>query len=340
MAAITDWHGRVVVPSLNLRGDIGRACGTLRSALGSFDRRAASRPPYEVPKFAAPFLAEGGESALAKFLEKAHPRRRGGKADARLFGDLMKVYDGLEGLGVRVRLVGNYAAACAARVPRYGESFAGRKEEVALLERMSFCPNDRAKFHAIEGFGKCAPVGGVGFLVSRAERKAEGCRNPNVVLIHCLTAVGATARRFPGVTDRASFRDREALLATLPLLAGVLEGEGRNNGACAKARDSVVAVAEATGAVEALRAYVACLARSEGESEWLARFTDRFVKASLPWLVKVTGEDLGEDPAAWTAWIDRNGASLSYSPRRSRFIIDARAAKAGRRRLEKARQSR
>jgi hypothetical protein len=323
----------VVVPHLNVRGDIGAACVRLRSALRDFDLRKASRPPYSAPEWAEPFLAEGGTKALGAFLEKVHPRRRGKPRGPRAFADLEEVQEKLDVEAQAIRLSRNLVEAISARAPEYGRDFGGYAEEAALLSRLTYCRNDRIKFEAIQGYATFAPVGEVGFLVKRAEERTQDSLNPNVVLCNCMSAIGVMAERFPGATDRRSRKDREALLAALPTLVDVLDREARNNGACRLARDSIAAIVRATGAPEALLAYLHSLKAPGPDSEWMRKLTERFHAETLTWLKETTGQDLGADFARWRAWAEKNRDRLYYDPRRETFRIDAAAARTFRKRL-------
>ncbi|MEN8149443.1 MAG: hypothetical protein ABFS86_06445 [Planctomycetota bacterium] len=334
MAAISDWHGRVLVRRPNLRGSIPAACTLLDRHLDGFDRRAAARPPAELPEWARPLLGERGPREMLSLLTKIHGRKKP------KFGDLVKVYESLDVESRLIAFCGSYLAATAKRVPKYGTSPEGYEDEVRLLESMTFCVNDSIKFRAIDAWAEFAPVGRVAFLVSRAEKKAVSALNPNVVWCRCLGAIGKTAKRFPGARDRASVADRDALVATLPALADALRTASRNNGACRLASESIVAILEATHAPEALGAYLENFLSPGVTSDWLRDYTAKYHARCVPWVEAATGQKLGTDHAAWRKWYAAHEDDLVYSPESKRFRVDAKGAKAARKRLAKLRKKR
>ena len=86
MAVVADWHGRVTVRRMNLRGQIPAACTLLKTTLSSFDRREASRPPYRMPDWAEPPVGKRGPEAFASLLGKIHGSKK------RRFDDVVAVY--------------------------------------------------------------------------------------------------------------------------------------------------------------------------------------------------------------------------------------------------------
>ncbi len=312
MAAVADGHGRVLVRNLNLRGDIDAACRTLEQALAGFDRAKARQPPAPLPEFAKPLVAEGGGKAMAAFLAKASPKD---------LAALAAVYAGLEREADLVRFAASFVAALDERPAPC------RPEEAALLRDLTWCANDRAKFAAAECFGRRAPLGGAAFLPERAAEKAKNCLNPNVLLISCVNGIREMARRCPRPADAAFPADARALLGTLPFLAGVLRAEARNNGACAAARDAIAAVAEGTGAPEALEAYLANFdGPPPGADKWLADLTAKYDVKTVEWLEAVTGQDFGPDEAAWRRWYAGAARDLVFDPAKRRYVLDAKSA--------------
>ncbi|MHC5080542.1 MAG: hypothetical protein ACYTHN_16145 [Planctomycetota bacterium] len=336
MAAVADWYGRVVVPNLNLRGDMGNACNRLRDVLRQFDRKKASRPPYVVPDWAEPFMKEGGEKALAAFLEAVHPRKGGRPKRRPSFPDLVKVYRSLEKEGDRIQFCKNAITAFEGRTPSSGRTYKGYAEEVSLLEEMTYCRNDRVKFLAIPGMAKFVPLAKVGFFVKRVEEKAKDCRNPNIILCNCMAAIGEMTKRFPGLTNRRSALDYQEILKVLPVMVTVLDTEGRNNGACARTRASLEAIMESTGAPEALEAYIHNFKAPNCDNDWMRGMTEKYHQKTLPWIRERTGQSFGPDFDTWSRWFAANKNRLFFDARQKRFILNAGAAKAHRAKLAKA----
>jgi hypothetical protein len=333
MAAVADWHGRVTIPRLNLRGDIKGACTRLRSVLTGFDRRKASRPPYRAPDWAQPLLRPDAAAALGKFLERVHPRRGRTRAKPPGFGDLVEVYERIEIEGERIPFCENLITALVARAPKYGTEFPGYEDEVTLLREMTYCGNDRIKFAAIKAWAGFAPVSDMAFLKKRADEKTKNALNPNVVLCRCMEAVGILAKRFPGLDRKGTVADRARIVDILPTLVEVLDTEGRNNGACRYAKASIEAIVEVTGATEALEAYVHNLKAPGAKSEWMTKINDRYHKEAVAWLEERTGQRFGTDFDAWRKWYAKNRKSLCYRPRRKAFVVDAAAARKFREKL-------
>jgi len=306
MAAVSDWHGRVTIPRLSLRGDIGKACALLRTVLKRFDRRKASRALYRAPDWAQPFLRPDAEKAMGKFLERVHPRRGKAKPRSPGFDDLVEVGTRLETEGERIPFSENLIAALVARAPKYGADYPGYAAEVDLLGEMTYSSNDRIKFAAIKAWACFAPVSQIAFLEKRAEEKARGALNPNVVLCRCMEALGILARRFPVVAKGGSVQDRAAIVGVLPTLVAVLDVEGRNNGACRYAMRSIEAIVEVTGAPEALEAYFHNLRAPGAKSDWMRKINDRYHATAVAWLVERTGQRFGTDYDAWQKWYRSN----------------------------------
>ncbi|MHC4598776.1 MAG: hypothetical protein ACYS47_07210 [Planctomycetota bacterium] len=336
MAAVADWHGRVVVANLNLRGDITGACTRLKAALRNFDRKKASRPPTPVPPWARDMVKPGGEKTISTFLERVHPRRGGKARSGPSFRDLAKVYRGLEREGEIVAFCTNAFEALEGRTPAEGREYKGYADEVALLEEMAYCRNDRMKFGAIRAFGAFAPVGKIGFFATRAGKKSENCRNPNVVLCNCLTGIGLMAGRYGGVKNRRSALDHREILKVLPFMIEVLDTEGRNNGACRCARGSLETIVRTTGAPEALGAYLHNLKAPKCDSDWMRTMTDKYHAKALAWLQEATGFAFDADFDAWAKWYAACRNRLVYHAGSKRFVLDGRAAKAYRAKLARA----
>jgi hypothetical protein len=144
------------------------------------------------------------------------------------------------------------------------------------------------------------------------------------------------ARRFTGVRGKSSARDCMEIVKTLPFLSEILDREGRNNSACECASGSIVAIVEATGAPEALEAYIHNFRPPSPSSDWLKKLTDRYVGRKLGWIVACTGMDIGPDFAAWQAWYRKVQSSIFWDGGGRRFVVNARAAKARRARIQKA----
>jgi hypothetical protein len=325
--AVADYHGRILVPNLNLRGDIPAACQRMTQALAAFDAEKAARPPYTPPPFATPLLEADGAEAMERFLAAAHPSSGGKPPRGKAFADLAAIYRSLELDGQLVRFCGNYCAAMEKR--RAGaRALPGADEEAALLEEMTFCRNDRVKFEAIAAFAKCAPPVRAAFFAKRVAEKSKDCLNPNRVLCACVDGVGLMAARLPEVTDRASAEAREAVVAALPLLVATLDAEARNNGACRMARDAAWKVAEATGAPEALEAYLHALKGPGVNNDWLRDMTEKFRAETLGLLEAKTGASPGADYETWAKWYAARKETLVFDRGAGRFTENAAAAKA------------
>jgi hypothetical protein len=335
MAAVADWHGRVTIPRLSLRGDVGRACASLRAVLDRFDRRAASRPPYRPPDWAEPFLRPDGAKAVAKFLERVHPRKARARPKPPRFEDLVAVYERIEIEGERIPFCESVLGALVARAPAYGAEFPGYEAETALLRDVTYCRNDRIKFAAIEAWAAFAPVGDVAFLEKRAEERTRDALNPNVVLCRCMKAVGILARRYPGLDRGGTVEDRAALVAVLPVLVEVLDTEGRNNSACWNASVSIEAIVEVTGAPEALEAYIHNLKAPGDASDWMVELNDRYHQRAAAWLEERTGQRLGTEYTAWKRWYAKHRESLYWHSGRKTFVVDAAAARRFRKKLSR-----
>ena len=334
MASVTDGYGRVIVPNLNLRGSIEGACDRLRIARRRFDPRKAARKPFEPPEWAAPLVEEDAAEAMTALLDRIHPRDQG-EQDPDRFEKLAEIYRKLDRDALLIRFCEAYYAALEARAPDYGQDYAGRAAEQALLEEMTYARNDSLTFKAITCFGRFARLGDGAFLIRRAETREKGCLNPNIILCRSMEALGLLAERFPGATDRASLQDRRALLDYLPALSDVLRTEGRNNGACRLAAGSIRKILHATGAPEALEAYIDDLEAPKCESQWMIDYTKRYHERSVAWLKVCTGQDLGIDVRAWKKWYAKNAGALVYLPEEKRVVIDAKRAKAFRDTLKK-----
>jgi len=333
MAVIADWHGRVTKKNLRLRGDIAAACRLLETEHRQFDFRAARKPPYEVPDWAADMVHPDGEKAMLAWLKKVHPVKSSRKVARKKWEPLVEVYRSLDREGELLAFCANYIAACAQRAPEYGEEFPGYAEEVALLEEMTWCRNDRIKFNAIEGYGRFAPVANLRFFVERAKKRYEECDNPNVVLCRCLAGIALAVNRYPGPSDRDTIRDREVIMEVLPFPVTILDTEGRNNGACSDALDAIRAIAERAAAPEALEGYTHTFNPPTPDGEWLEDLTRKHHERNLEWLVRMTREDFGFDYEAWQRWYRENADELCYNAGKGRFVIDSRAAKAFRRKV-------
>ena len=233
------------------------------------------------------------------------------------FTDLVKLYGRLEREMDIVRFGGNYVGAVLDRAPEPGRTSPGQLAEAALLKELAFCINDRVKFQAIRAFGAFAPPDRLPWLVERAAEREKGARNPNVVLVNCLDALGRMAARVPDPAGRG----RKLLLSVVPLPVEVLEREGRNNGACGKAREALETIIEATGSVKALEAYLVNLETRPGASDWMERINARYVERTRKWLTEKLGQDLGDDPAAWRSWLAKRRARLRFDPRKKVFVL-------------------
>ncbi len=316
MAVIADYRGRVTVRRVYLRDEVNAASRRLKDLAAKFDRRAAERPLTEIPDWAEDVVAEGGGKVMAAFLEKVHPTsgrepRRGPK-----FADLVALYGKIDRDYEKIGLATNYIAALKDRRTANRKDVKAWQAEAGLLKEMTFCVNDSVKFAALKACGDFLPVGEIGFFPERAARKAENCLNPNVLLCRAAEAVGKTAARLPADAERD---DRRAVLRAVPFLAEILTREGRNNGACTLARKSLESVATATGEPSVLTAYLACFCTTEGETEWLAKFTTRFNLAAAEWLESVTGMKFGPDPKAWSGWLKSVGSKLTWDRKRGVF---------------------
>ncbi|MCU0725511.1 MAG: hypothetical protein MUE73_06955 [Planctomycetes bacterium] len=333
--AVADFFGRILVPNLNLRGDIPAACRRMEQALASFDAAKAARPPYGPPPFAAPLLEPDGVEAMERFLAAAHPATGGKPPRGKAFADLAEVYRSLELDGQLVRFCGNYFAAVGRRAAHL-RAGAGPDEEAALLEEMTYCRNDRVKFEAIAAFAKCAPPARASFFARRVAEKTKDCLNPNRVLCACVDGVGFMAMRLPDVTDRASAEAREAVLGALPLLVATLDAEARNNGACRMARDAAWKVALATGAPEALEAFLHALKAPGVNTEWLRDMTEKFRAETHRLLTERTGASPGDDYESFARWYAARKNTLFFDRAAGKFIESPAAAKAFRGKLAAA----
>jgi len=316
MVAVADWRGRVTIRRLRLRGDIAAACRRLVTAEREFDRRAAARPLHSIPDWARDLVRPGGSRAMSAFLERVHPKRGKARARGAKFGDLEALYRKVDRDYEKIALATNYIAALRERRTTGRKDVDAWRAEATLLKEMTFCPNDSVKFKAIDGCASFLPLTEVMFFARRAERRTEDCLNPNVVLCRCAGAVGVLAARIPAKAEK---EEREAALATLTFLAGILDREGRNNGACRLARTSIENVAVATGSARALKAYLHCFRNSADDTDWLRRFTERFNDEAGKWLGEVTGRNFGTDRKAWSTWLGKTGKSLKYDRKRGVF---------------------
>jgi hypothetical protein len=168
------------------------------------------------------------------------------------------------------------------------------------------------------------------------EEKNKDCCNPNVVLCNGMSAIGVMVGRFPGVTNRRSVLDHFEILGVLPAMVHVLDTEGRNNGACGASRGSLEAIIEATGAPEALEAYLHNLKAPKCDSEWMRKHTARYHGQALAYLQEVTGRSFGTDFDTWRTWFSANEGRLVYHSGRKRFVVDPRSARAYRAHLARA----
>ncbi len=327
MAAVSDWHGRIVKADLNLRGSVPEACSALRQVLNDFDYKAASIPPAPIPKWAEALVKPGGAEAMAAVLESAHPAAgKGGKAQ--VFADLEKLYKSLDSEGRILAFCTNYCDVCAKRAPAYSREFKGHDKEADLLKEMTFAKNDGVKFKAIETYGRFGPLADCGFFEKRAAEKERNSNNPNVVLCNCLEAVGLMAARFTGIRDRGTCADFRAIIGTLPFLVRILDTEGRNNGACNYASGSIRAIVEATGAPEGLEAYIHNFKAPASNDEWMKKHTAKYHEQALTWISAVTAQDMGADFDAWSRWFASVSKSIFWDRGEKRFIVDAARAKA------------
>jgi len=328
MTAVADWHGRVIMPELNLRGDISKACERLKAASAAFDIKEASKAPFRAPLWIQPMLTEeGGAVAMRSYLEEVHPRD-GQKSKAKFpFTKLVDVYCRLDTQGIIARFCKHYCAGCEYRAPKFGAYYPGYQEEVKLLEEMSYASNDSIKFLAISTYGKFAPLKKIMFLKEREEAKLKDCQNPNIILCRCANAVGDIAMRCPELENQPDAKVRLLLLKVLPWLSQVLDQEGRNNGACALASESIKEIIAVTGAPQALEAFLHNFKAPSCDSQWMVDYTDRYHENALQWIKDCTGQDFGKDFKAWKRWFDKNKSALYYEPGKMRFVIDARAAR-------------
>jgi hypothetical protein len=322
-AAVADWHGRVTVSDLNLRGDVAGACARLLDVLREFDFKAATQPPFSVPIWAKALVTASGAEAMAAFLE----------SEPKAIEKLGKLLRSLDREGELIYFCDNYFAACEARTPTGGAAYPGYSAEVALVEEMTWCRNDRIKFNAIACYGRFAPLSGIAFLIERADERAKECRNPNIILCNAMTAIGDMAARFPGVSDPRTALERKMIVKTLPALVAVLDGEGRNNGACRNASRSIEIIAEKTGAPEALEAYIHNFNAPPCHSQWMIDYTARYCERALPWLRERTGLDLDADYDAWCRWFRKNKDDLFFDSERKMFVVNAKAARDFRKKL-------
>lgn len=337
MAALADWHGRITNPSLSLRGDIKNACNYLKSLIDNFDFDKAGIAPYKTPDWAQPLLNTGNSAAAIKLLEQVHPAK--GKPSSKItFTQIRSVYESLEIESEIIAFCENYIAAVVTRTPKTDEPYAGYTDECELLKAISFTKNDSVKYAAVEAWGKFAPIREVTFLRTRAESRTKDCRNPNVLYCRCLSTVALFANRFEGAVDAESYEDRAALLEMLPFLAEALKKEGRNNSACKNASDSIAALIKATGAPEALDAFIANLEGPKPDSDFLKNMTTKYTERAVGELKALTGEDFGDDATKWRAWFEKNRNMLVYIADKKAFTVDAKAAAAYRAELEKAKK--
>ncbi len=265
---------------------------------------------------------------MAKYLDRVHPRFGKGKPITRGFKKLKGLYRSLDREGDLICFCSNYFAACLIRTPAAGKPYRGYSEEVDFLEELTFARNDRIKFDAINCYGRFAPIDRIAFCVKRAARRLEGCRNPNIVLCNTMSAIGAMADRFQGVSDRRTALERKTILATLPALVEVLDTEGRNNGACGRAGRSIEIIIDRTGAPEALRAYIHSFKAPRCDSPFMIDHTARYHEKALQWIRVCTGQEFGVDFDAWTGWFRKKGGSLFYDRKKKKFVVNAAAAKA------------
>lgn len=99
----------------------------------------------------------------------------------------------------------------------------------------------------------------------------------------------------------------------------MLDEEPRNNGACRLARDALAAMAERTGAPEALEAFIHSLGGPKPTSDFVREMADRFTAEALEWLRARTGQTFGPDAAAWRRWYEANAPRLRWDPSSGRF---------------------
>jgi len=322
MTAVADWHGRVTLPDLNLRGDISQACDRLENALDAFDYRKAAKPPYKVPSWAVSLLEENNIEAMQTYLVEVHPRDGQKPKTKHSFRKFIRVYHSLDIQGDLIRFCKNYFASCEKRTPSYGSDYPGYLEEVGLIEEMSHAYNDHIKFEAISAFGRFAPLTNIAFLEKRTEKKYENCQNPNIILCRSVQAIGDMVGRYSLPEHSLSKKDRKSILKTLPWLTRVLDEEGRNNSACTYVAESIKEIIAATGDPEALEAFLHNFKAPECNSQWMIDYTDRYHDRILPWLKECTGQDFGKDFDAWKRWFDKNETKLDYDPDKKAFIIN------------------
>jgi hypothetical protein len=353
-ATVADWHGRIVVANIYIRDDINTACERLESILEDFDYQKAAEPPFQAPEWAVAFPDPDGQAAMSQFLDVVHPLDGRLSKPGTSFEEFAAVYRSLDLESEMIQFCINYIAACQERTPGYGESYPGYEEEAALLKEMTYCRNDGVKFKAMASYGRFAPVSDVLFFSERAENRSVSCRNPNVLLCSALSGIGSMAERFPGVSDKQSAQDYQAILAAIPTLVEVLDEEGRNNSACKRARDSLSLIIKKTGSLEAFEGYLHSFNAPQCDSEWMIDLTERFHAESIrgipvsTYIILSTEslQDEGTEPREpigpsrspqsyeeWQLWFQENRESLYYDSEQGGFIIDLEAASAYREKL-------
>lgn len=318
MFALADWHGRVVDGSLRIPGELPAARAVLAQALDRFDRKRAERPPFKPPAWAAALLALDGGEAMAAFLESAHGGKGAAAKRPGTFQDLAGIYRSLDVERDLMAFARNYLEACRKLAPEGVASRPGQEAEGDLLQEITFCRNDKVKFEALETCGRCLPLDRAAFFAARAKRAWEGARNGNVVLISCLGGLQAMAARVAGGAPPGLAR---LLAAELAFPARVLQTEERNNSACQLAARAIEAILDATGAPEALEAYINCLRPPRSEATFIIAMTERFRVQAAEKLASWTGQRLGTEEAAWRGWYAKNRASLVYDRARGRFAV-------------------
>ena len=335
MCAVADWYGRVVMPSINLRGNINSACNLLKNIIRDFDYNSAARPPFKLPKWAAELVKPSSDKEMGKLLDDIHPAN--GESRSKVsFEEFEKVYFSLDMEADIIGFTENLTKALEKRTPEWGKEYEGYKEEYEMLKKITYAANDGIKFTGIAAFGKFAPIREVTFLKERIEKKTENSRNPNVVLCRCLTAVGIIASRFPGIEDKLTVEALEKLLEMLPVLSKTLDTEGRNNSACLEASNAIKAIIMSTGAPEALEAFLHNLNGPAASDDFSKKYDTSYRTRAAGDLKSLTGLELGTDYKPWRDWYDKYKNDLVFNEQSKEFDVDKKDAESYRKKIRKA----
>jgi hypothetical protein len=219
---------------------------------------------------------------------------------------------------------------------------------------MTYAHNDVMKLDAIDGWCKFAPITKAGFLVARAKDKLRNslvhapgraymeCRDlvQGHVYMACVNHAAELAARFDHNAGKKSKDQRAALIGLLPFLTELLDEYDHCACGPGEASVSILAIIKATGAPEALLAFIHNLGgpnldasvkalAATGQNVPLARLKELRARSNdeaAKKLCDLTGEDFGPDAAKWVAWYNKNAQSLFFDFKAGKFIIDAKAA--------------